>query len=177
MITTDQIIIYKEKAGEHLQNVKTAFENLDLKEAIEKAAKSIDQTNDNKMFSHQRRVGINKASEGYEQLKDKELDFRNCIIFEDIIVITDEVKNNTKRLGDLWSYDTALRIGFHLKIYPTDVYIQAGVKKGYFKLLNKKPRKRKVPRIKFPMLDELEVYEIENFLCIWGSDKLIKKPC
>ena len=111
------------------------------------------------------------------QLKDKELDFRNCIIFEDIIVITDEVKNNTKRLGDLWSYDTALRIGFHLKIYPTDVYIQAGVKKGYFKLLNKKPRKRKVPRIKFPMLDELEVYEIENFLCIWGSDKLIKKPC
>ena len=101
MITTDQIIIYKEKAGEHLQNVKTAFENLDLKEAIEKATKSINQTNDNKMFSHQRRVGINKASEGYEQLKDKELDFRNCIIFEDIIVITDEVKNNTKRLGDL----------------------------------------------------------------------------
>ena len=51
------IIFYKEKAGEHLQNVKTAFENFDLKEAIEKAAKSIDPTNDNKMFSHQRRIG------------------------------------------------------------------------------------------------------------------------
>jgi hypothetical protein len=42
MITTDQIIIYKEKAWEHLQNVKIAFEDFNLKEAIEKAAKSID---------------------------------------------------------------------------------------------------------------------------------------
>lgn len=160
--------IYKSISRGHLKEVKYSFENYNLTEAIEKAAKAIDPTNDNKMFSHQRRVGFKVAKSGYELLKEREEDLRRCKSFEEILVITDEVSKQIYRLGKLWSYDTALRIGFNLKIYPSDVYIQAGVVKGYVKLFNKKPKARKIPKNEFPMFAELEAYEVENFLCIWG---------
>ena len=161
---------YKKGVGRHLQNVKIHFESISLSEAIEQASKAIDLTN-NKMFSHQRRIGKIKAAEGYELLKYKEVDFKECTTFEDIIAIIDEVMSNVPRLGNLWSYDTTLRIGFHLRIYPTDVYIQAGVVKGYVKLFDEKPRVRKIAKSEFPLLSELEAYEIENFLCVWGGEK------
>lgn len=160
---------YKDREGKHLQDVKAIFEKCTLSDAIEKAAEAIDPTNSYKMFGHQRRVGIVKAKMGYELLKEKEADFLNCKTFEDIMVITDNVMNEIVRLGPLWSYDTALRIGFHLKIYPIDVYIQAGVVTGYVKLFNKRPKARKISKSEFPMLVALEAYEIENFLCVWGK--------
>jgi hypothetical protein len=178
MIKKKEIEDYKINSGKHLQNIKIAFEIIDLKEAIEKAAKSIDPTNHNKMFSHQRRVGKIKATKGYELLLDKKTELGKCKKFEEIMAITDKVMKEVERLGPLWSYDTALRIGFHLKVYPTDVYIQAGVKKGYKKIFNENSKNRFENKDKFPKeLQVLEPYEIENFLCIWGNDKLIKKLC
>ncbi|HCQ12746.1 hypothetical protein, partial [Flavobacterium sp.] len=147
-------------------------------EAIEKAAKSIDPTNDNKMFSHQRRVGKIKAADGYGILLLKKTELEECKKFEEIIAITDKVMKEVERLGPLWSYDTALRIGFHFRVYPTGVYIQAGVKKGYKKIFNENSKNRFEDKDKFPQeLQVLEPYEIENFLCIWGNDKVIKKLC
>lgn len=178
MIQKKQVENYQISSGKHLQKIKSAFENLDLNIAIEKAAKSIDPTNNNKIFSHQKRVGYEVAKKGYEKLRLREDEFKRCESFEEILFITDEIAKQTFRLGPLWSYDTALRIGFHLKIYPTEVYIQAGVKKGYKKIFNKNPKERFVKKSIFPKeLQVLEPYEIENFLCIWGSDKLIKKQC
>ena len=162
MLSSKEVIQYKTKDGNHLQNVKSHFETISLSEAIEQASKAIDPTN-NKIFSHQRRIGKTKASEGYELIKVMELDLKACTTFEEIMLITDEVIKNIPRLGNLSSYDTALRIGFHLRIYPKDVYIQAGVVKGYVKLFNKKPMVRKIAKSEFSMLAELEAYEIENF--------------
>ncbi|UGS21837.1 hypothetical protein [Flavobacterium cyclinae] len=168
----EDIQTYIEANGKHLQNVKTAFENFDLKETIEKAAKAIDPTNDNKMFSHQRRVGYKVAYSGYESLKERENDLRNCRSFEEILEITNEVSKQIFRLGQLWSYDTALRIGFQKKVYPKNVYLQAGVLKGYKKIFNRNPKDRFEEKNKFPKeLQILEPYEIENFLCIWGNNK------
>jgi hypothetical protein len=164
---------YQISSGKHLQNIKIAFENLDLKGAIEKAAKSIDPTNDNKMFSHQRRVGKEKAKAGYEALKDREKELQLNQSFEEILAIADEVSKQIYRLGPLWSYDTALRIGFQKKVYPKNVYLQAGVKKGYKKIFNQNSNNRFVNKEIFPQeLQILEPYEIENFLCIWGSNQM-----
>lgn len=81
-------------------------------------------------------------------------------------------------LGDLWSYDTALRIGFYLRKYPKDVYIQRGVITGVIKLFGNNPRERKIQKFLFPQeLQELESYEIENFLCIWGKNENKKNIC
>jgi len=54
--------------------------------------------------------------------------------------------------------------------------LQAGVKRGYKKIFNQNPKNRFVEKEIFPKeLQTLEPYEIVNFLCIWGNDKLIKK--
>ncbi|WP_445454964.1 hypothetical protein [Flavobacterium sp. HNIBRBA15423] len=178
MIKRKDIEDYQISHGKHLQNVKTAFEKFNLKETIEKAAKSIDPTNNNKMFSHQRRVGKETAKEGYGLLKLKEAAIAKCQTFEDIMVITDEVMIQVDRLGLLWSYDTALRIGFQKKVYPKNVYLQAGVKKGYKKIFNQNPKNRFVEKDMFPIeFQVLEPYEIENFLCHWGNDKQKNKSC
>jgi hypothetical protein len=177
MITFNEFKIYKEEVGEHLHNVKIAFEKLNLTEAIEKAAKSIDPTKNNKLFSHQKRVGYKVANMGYEELKLKEKEINHCQSFEEILAITDKVSQQVYRLGPLWSYDTALRIGFQKTVYPKYVYIQAGVRKGYKKIFNHSAKARFVEKIVFPKeLQALKPYEIENFLCIWGSKKL-KKTC
>lgn len=173
MVKKNQIISYQLDSGKHLQNVKAAFENFNLIEAIEKAAKSIDPTNENKMFRHQRRVGQIVANKGYEALKDREKELQLNQNFEEILAITDEVSKQIYRLGSLWSYDTALRIGFQKKIYPKNVYLQAGVKKGYKKIFNQNSNNRFVNKEIFPQeLQILEPYEIENFLCIWGSNQM-----
>lgn len=164
---------YRISYEKHLQNVKAAFENFNLIEAIEKAAKSIDPTNENKMFSHQRRLGFKVTNNGFELLKQREVDLRKCKNFEEILAITDEVSKQIYRLGPLWSYDTALRIGFQKKVYPKNVYLQAGVKKGYKKIFNQNSKNRFVEKEIFPLeLQILEPYEIENFLCIWGSNQM-----
>lgn len=162
---------------EHLQKVKTCFEEYSLSDAIEKAAKAEDPIHKGKMFSHQRRVGKEKTTLGYELLKDKEANFKKCKSFEEIMVITDDAMKGVAKLGPLWSYDTALRIGFKREIYPTDVYMQAGVVNGYVKLFNKKPIGRKVAKSEFLMLTGLEAFEIENFLCIWGKGNSSMKKC
>lgn len=178
MIKKKEINDYQIGHGKHLQNVKTAFENFDLNEAIEKVALAIDPTNDNKMFSHQRRIGFKMANSGYESLKKRENDLRNCQSFEEILEITNEVSKQIFRLGQLWSYDTALRIGFQKKVYPKNVYLQAGVLKGYKKIFNRNPKDRFEEKNKFPKeLQILEPYEIENFLCIWGNNKQKNKSC
>ena len=178
MLEKKNIVNYQITSGKHIQNVKMAFENFDLNEAIEKAALAIDPTNDNKMFSHQRRVGYKVAKSGYESLKEREDDLRSCQSFEEILAITDVVSKQIFRLGQLWSYDTALRIGFQKKVYPKNVYLQAGVLKGYKKIFNRNPKDRFEEKNKFPKeLQILEPYEIENFLCMWGNDKQKNKPC
>jgi hypothetical protein len=130
------------------------------------------------MFSHQRRVGKEKANLGYEALKHKEKELQLSQSFEEILSITDEVSKQFYRLGQLWSYDTALRIGFQKKVYPKNVCLKAGVKKGYKKIFNQNSKNRFEEKVTFlKVLQVLEPYEIENFLCIWGNDKLIKKQC
>jgi hypothetical protein len=131
---------------------------------------ALSQKWDGKMFSHQYRVGIEKTKLAAKKLLEFESTILTVQTFEEIFHYTEKIRKLKIGVGPLWSYDTALRIGFHLKIYPTEVYIQAGVVKGYVKFFGKRPkRRRKIPKSEFPMLSALEAYEIENFLCIWGG--------
>ncbi|WP_432671098.1 hypothetical protein [Flavobacterium sp. SM2513] len=118
------------------------------------------------------------AHQGFEILKDRKKELELSQSFEEILVITDAVSNHIYRLGVLWSYDTALRIGFQKKVYPKNVYLQAGVKKGYKKILDQNSKIRFVEKDLFPQeLQVLEPNEIENFLCIWGSNKQKNQFC
>ena len=65
-------------------------------------------------------------------MKQKEIS--KCKSFEDVFAITEQVRKQIYRLGNLWSYDAALRISANLGFEPKSVYIQAGVRAGMKKL-------------------------------------------
>lgn len=164
-----EIIEYKVNGSIHMENMKSFYEKLDIETAIEFA--STGKNPDDKMNQHQWRVGYKKGMQGFNGLKIELAEIKKCRKFEDIFMLTEKVKANIWGLGELWSYDTALRIGFNLKIYPQQVFIQRGVIKGVKKVLNgKRPKGRSLPINVFPNeLQVLKPYEIENFLCIWGK--------
>lgn len=160
----------------HLRETEEYYKKLNLSDAIEQAVlgQSPKSSSKTHMDSHQRRVGYEACKAGLKELLiiNKKTPLANCKSFEDIFNITEQVKRNTARLGDLWSYDTSLRIGFNLGHYPKEVYIQAGVTKGVKRALKGKFQKgRSLPLNIFPIeIQKLQPYEAENFLCIWGKN-------
>ena len=168
MALIDDINKYKINGSCHLSKMKSFYEKMSLTEAIKNA--SVGGSPDSKMDPHQRRVGHTKGNLGANELLKKEIEIQKCKSFAEIFEITEKVKSNVIGLGNLWSYDTALRIGFNLGKYPELVYIQAGVRKGVKKVNPKIKIRRTLDMSVFP--DEMQIlkpYEAENFLCIYGK--------
>ena len=70
-------------------------------------------------------------------------------------------------IGDLTIYDTSLRIGAKLGLYPKAVYLHRGVISGAKALgLNYRQKSIPIKDIPEPISNNLEPYEIEDFLCI-----------
>jgi hypothetical protein len=170
MTLVKEISKYKASGSVHLENMKDFYENLDIEMAIKHA--STGKNPDDKMNPHQWRVGYAKGMLGFNELKNELAEIKKCRKFEDIFLLAEKVKAKIWGLGELWSYDTALRIGFNLKIYPQQVFVHRGVTKGVKKVINgKRPKGRSLPINVFPNeLLVLKAYEIENFLCIYGKD-------
>ncbi len=154
-----------------LLDMEKFFYAMTLNDAIVNAATGTMRSG--KMNSHQRRVGKSNGSVGAKELLKHENEIRKSKNFEEIFQITEKVKKEIYGLGALWSYDTALRIGFNLKLYPKDVYVQAGVVKGVKKALaGKNWHGRSLALSIFPKeIQKLKPYQAENFLCIWGKKK------
>ena len=164
---------YKEEVLPSLSNKRKKFEAMDLKSAVKLASFGKIEEN-GKMDSHQRHIGYKICEVGAFQLLSLEDKFQDCKCFKDIMIQTDIIKNQILSLGDLWSYDSALRIGFNLKLYPLEVYVQSGVKDGVRKFFGgsipKNIKGRTIQKQSFgEAFMELEPYEIENFLCVWGK--------
>ena len=87
------------------------------------------------MNSHQRRIGKKKCKLASDELilhRKEIIDFK---LFDEFFSITEIVRKKIFDLGALWSYDTALRIGFKANIYPKEVNVQCGVIKGVRKAI------------------------------------------
>ncbi|MEO9850322.1 MAG: hypothetical protein ABJH72_24625 [Reichenbachiella sp.] len=174
---------YIPQAQQYYSDVEDYYRSLSFEEAVQNAAQAIIpsgikscSTSKTAFASHQRRVGKKKCKEGAEKLLTHPFwsELENAKSFEDIFRVTEKVKAQTERLGDLWSYDTAQRIALHKGWYPNEVYLQSGakdgakslVKEGHVKSLVLKG-KRHVKREHFPdILKELKPYLIENILCV-----------
>ena len=176
-LATD-IDFYKKYTSDHLNEMKKYYEeHSSLDKAISNA--SIGKNDSNIMDPHQWLVGKVKGEIGAKELNSRIFEIKNAQSFEDIFEITESVIKKIYGLGDLWSYDTALRIGFFLRKYPKEVYIQRGVVHGVKKIFkNKIPKGRSLDVSIFPKeLQQLKPYEIENFLSIWGKEENKKSNC
>lgn len=176
MSIIQEIECYQQDYLPVLLEIKQFYKSLkDVPEVIDSASKG--QIPSGRMDRHQWRVGYEKGTVGSRELLLKLNRIEEANSFEEIFEITEEVKKTVYGLGELWSYDTALRIGFKKGFYPENVYVQAGVKDGVKKALGiTKVKERSLPVTRFPeSFRKLRPYQLENFLCIWGKKKTICK--
>ena len=165
-----EIADYRENEMRELHELMRFFKSLSFRSAIEYSASGV--APHRKIHPHQRGIGVKQLRQSAILLKEYNSAIRKAKSFADLFIITETVKSVLKGLGDLWSYDTALRMAFNRgkAFYPQAVFVQRGNMKGIKKIFSKMPMKQRTLPVKiFPKeLRSLKPFEIENFLSVWG---------
>lgn len=118
-----------------------------------------------KRWAHQRRIPAGALEKATDRLRQAGLDKARS--FDDVIQRVNSAVRFIGRIGELYVYDTALRIGAHLGILPREVYLHAGARIGA-QALHLNYRSGSVPLDRLPVeLRRLEPHEIEDVLCIY----------
>lgn len=152
-----------------------------LREAISYAALAKD---DESKFSHQYRVK-NEALKNSQTILLKHLNqISKCKSFHQLFLLVESLISSVNGIGPLTIYDTAVRIGFKLKLYPEFIYLHAGTRDGARNLglptnvcyleINQVPRP----------LRKLKPDQIESILCIYknrlcgvGNERTARSRC
>ena len=93
-----------------------------------------------------------------------------CQSFEELFLFVKELVNPIKGAGELYIYDTTLRIGAKMNFLPTKIYLHAGTRVGA-RALGFSGKLKYLDKQDLPAeFNELEPYEIEDLLCIFKSD-------
>ena len=165
-----EIADYQENELRELLEMKKFFQSLSFQAALEYAASGV--TPHRKIHPHQRGIGVTLLRRSAVLLKKQIPLIRKARSFAHIFIITEAVKSELKGLGDLWSYDTALRMAFNRgrSFYPQAVFVQRGSMKGVRKIFSKIPLKQSTLPMKiFPReMKRLKPFEAENFLSVLG---------
>jgi hypothetical protein len=140
-----------------------------LSEAIRWAALAV--SSKGKRYSHQRRLSETTLEQARDILLENEERIRQSQDFDDLFVLLERLLSPVKGLGELYIYDTALRIGVKIGVSPERVYLHAGTRVGA-KALGFDGRMKTLGVSQLPeWLQQLQPHEIEDVLCIF-KDKL-----
>jgi len=142
-----------------------------LSEAICLAALAINSKG--KRYSHQRRISKTVLEQARDILLENERGICQSKDFDDLFALLERLLLHVKGLGELYVYDTALRIGAKIGVLPKRVYLHAGTRVGA-KALGFDSRAKTLEVSLMPeWLQQLQPHEIEDVLCIF-KDKLMK---
>ena len=126
-----------------------------------------------KIDAHQRRIGIKRLRRSAKMLAKHAAEIQEAKSFGDIFVITESVRTQIRGLGQLWSYDAALRIAFNRgqALYPQAVFVLRNNTNGIRKIFTQKPGKGKtLPIDIFPKeLQGFKPHELDHFLTVFGK--------
>jgi hypothetical protein len=123
-----------------------------------------------KRAHHQRRLSSATLNAAWNALRD--CDLGECHDFHSLFCTIDKTVRPIDGIGELYVYDTSLRIGAFLQLSPAHVYLHAGTRAGARALgfsgvysidVSELPRE----------FGNLEPYQIEDCLCIY-KDELAK---
>lgn len=146
---------------------KSFFESMpSLELAIYHAAFALDDREPPKRYSHQRRIRMRPMKHAHHFLLQSRGRLAKVRSFEELHDFLRIAFSEVHGLGALYTYDTALRVGFFLKLAPEKVYLHAGTRQGAraFGVRNADVVEvSALPR----ELAALPPHEIENFLCIF----------
>jgi hypothetical protein len=145
-----------------------------LELAIHHAAFALDGRTPPRRYAHQRRIRMKPMRLAYAAMSASATDMRNAETFDALHELLSQRLLPIQGLGRLYVYDTALRLGAHLRRHPRVVYLHAGTRVGAT-ALGLGPglylEKRALPK----PLQELDAHELEDFLCIY-ADALTGAP-
>ena len=144
---------------------KIFFETMpSLELAIRHAAFASDHRD--KRYAHQRRIPKKPMRRGFHLLQQFHNRIKKAESFEDLHDFLRAAISSIHGIGPLYTYDTALRLGFFLGLAPTRVHLHAGTLKGARALGIHYANVVEVSDLP-EALARLSPYEIEDFLCIF----------
>jgi hypothetical protein len=132
--------------------------------ALENAALAVDCSG--KRQKHQRRLQLTTLQKGRNALLSVRKRIQHARDFGELHNIIREAVSPIKGLGELYVYDTALRIGAHLNLWPSEVYLHSGTRQGARALgyIGAGPLQvSELPK----EFQRLPAYQIEDVLCIY----------
>ncbi len=139
-----------------------------LESAIEQAA--LATNSEGKRYSHQYRLKKTALEEARRVLLMNSKAIAQSKSFDDLFSLVETRVGGITGIGELYIYDTSLRIGAKLGLLPTKVYLHAGTRKGARALgFESKARTLEMSELP-PELGQLEPHEIEDVLCIFKDD-------
>ncbi len=139
-----------------------------IDEAIRTAAMGLDEQQ--KRHPHQRRLKRAALLASQAALLAAASSLESVKSFDSLFEWVESATASIRGLGDLYTYDIALRIGARLKLEPNAVYLHAGAREGAMRL-GVHTRERKLPSASFPSeLARLSPRDIENLLCIYKDE-------
>ena len=134
-----------------------------LEEAITEAG--LARRPDGKRWSHQRRIP--PAALEAATRRSRHADLQSPRSFADLIARVDTAVRLGRGIGELYVYDTALRLGAHLRLLPHEVYLHAGTRRGA-RALGFDHRSDSIAPDQLPVaLHRLRPHEVEDVLCIY----------
>lgn len=138
-----------------------------LRDAIENAA--LARNIMGKRYSHQRRIKKAAIKEAFSLLTGASERIRRSRNFAELFQMMNELLEDVPGIGELYIYDTSLRIGAKLNLYPKKVYLHAGTRRGARALGLKADTSLNVPDLPSEFRCLLP-YEIEDVLCIFKKE-------
>lgn len=122
-----------------------------------------------KRFSHQRRIPLAVLKKAHKALISNSTKLKGSGDFDELFAEIDKAVDSIKGIGELYVYDTALRIAANRGVLPKTVYIHSGTRVGA-KALGFTGREKTIRLPKLPReFRLLKPHEIEDVLCIFKS--------
>jgi hypothetical protein len=136
--------------------------------AIHHAALAIDSRG--KRFDHQRRIALAPLRRAKAILEQVSARLKACASFHTLHSLLLELLGNVRGLGELYFYDTALRLGATFGHAPAFIYLHRGTRAGAQALgFNGTAPYIELYRLPKP-LRTLQSHEAEDFLCIYKGE-------
>ncbi|MCL4549834.1 MAG: hypothetical protein M1495_14840 [Bacteroidetes bacterium] len=120
-----------------------------------------------KRFAHQRRLKKQALINSRDILFQNITKLKKVNDFHSLFEIVTDLLLPIKGVGELYYYDTTLKLGSYLRLFPEYIYLHSGTRTGAQKM-NLPFKKKYLLKHEIPMeLQKLLPYEVEDFLCIY----------
>ncbi len=163
-LTRHYIIFHRKHSDDELEWFRNQSS---LEAAIECAALALDSRG--KRFSHQTRIKHESLQQANVALSATIGDLGQCQTFDELLNTIQCSLQHIQGLGELYCYDTALRIGARLGLFPQRVYLHSGTRDGT-KIPGLDYKARAIETSELPSeLQCLAPHELEDFLCIYKN--------